>query len=276
MIMQYSRKSRYVYLFAVGMTSLVILPACEEEEVAVGEPSTISFVTLQDISNEGDGLVKILINMDKPQNTETVVHFKVNGNATLAAPGTDYPDYELLSESPVVIKKGETSTAIEVRIIEDRNFEQQLENIIFSLDGILSGNAVLSTDYRKLTHVHEIEENDYMLFLEWESEEVSDLNMFIEMPNKSLLSADSESGFEEVTIANVKDQERYYVDIWFNSGNTPVSYQLKSLNAGEKEKKILVNGNFSSEQVSKISERGTESFQNYLMIKEGRALKVLK
>ncbi|WPP51290.1 Calx-beta domain-containing protein [Catalinimonas niigatensis] len=275
--MEYLLKANLNRLLSIGITSLLVLSACKEEDVAVGDPSIVSFALAQDASKEGDGIVKVLINLDKAQNTETVIHFKVDGNATAFSSIPTQADYELLSDSPLVIKKGETSTAIEIKLIEDHDFEQQFENLILSLDGILEGNAILSSDFRKLTHVHEIEENDYLLFLEWESEQEVDLNMFIEMPNKSLLSANSERGFEEITMINVKDQEQYFVDIWYNSGESQVSYQLKSLNAGEKEKKILVDGIFSTDLTSKNSSSiPDQSYQDFLMIKKGRELIVLK
>lgn len=272
--MQSVIKNRFASLLSIGVLSLLVFSACKEEEVAIGDPSIVSFAQSNDISNEGESTIKILLTLDKPQNTETVVHFKVEGNAT---PGTTNSDYELLSDSPLVFKKNETQVAIEIMLAEDKIFEQHLENIIISIDDVLEGNAILNPVRQKLIHIHEIEENDYQLFLEWESDQKADLNMFIELPNKNLLSANSSGGFEEITMTNVKDQERYYIDVWHNGGESQVSYQIKTLSAGEEDKKILVNSSFDPVHGSKSSDSSEEStYQNFLMIKEGRELKVLK
>ncbi len=265
-------------LFTMGIVSMLIFPSCrEEEEVAVGDPSMLTFESSYAVSKESDGLLKVFLKLDQPQNTQTVVHFKVAGNAIKAYPGIKNADYELITESPLTIKKGETQAAIEIKLLEDQAFEQQLENIVLSIDGILEGNAVISDDLQQLIHVHDIEENDYQLYLEWESAQEADLNMFIEAPNKSLFSGNNLSGFEEITITNVKDQAQYFLDIWHQSGESPVSYQLKGLYAGEKEKKILTSGVFDSGHTNKKpgTSDGNE-VQNFLLIKEGKSLKVLK
>lgn len=264
-------------LLPFGIISLLIFIACQEEDVAVGDPSIVTFALTRDASKEGDGVVKVMINLDKAQNTETLIHYNVDGNATLSSNGTEHADFELLSESPISIKKGETSTAIEVKLIEDHDFEQQFENIIFSLDRVIKGNAVLNADFRKLNHVHEIEENDFLLFLEWESDQQADLNIFIELPNKSLLSSEKIGEFEEITMINVKDREQYFVDIWYQSGESQVNYQLTSLVAGEQEKKILTDGSFSNHSMNKSSNGSADpSHQDFVLFKEGRELKVLK
>ncbi|MEK6478750.1 Calx-beta domain-containing protein [Catalinimonas sp. 4WD22] len=269
-------KYRFVRFFCIGLYLLLFLPACQEEDVATGEPSQVSFQQSAGYSNENDGIIKIPIQLDMPQNAETLVHFSLGGNAILANLNVQNPDFELLTESPLTIKKGESIAFVEIKILDDSQFEQDYENINLQLERIVSGNAVLSNDVNQLTYNHEIVENDYKLYLEWDAAQTVDLNMFIELPNKELISANNTSGFEEVTVINVKDQEQYFVDIWYQGEETLVSFELKGLNAGETEKKLLLNGSFNSDLNSKSTQNKNETnYQNYLMIKEGHNLKIL-
>lgn len=266
----------FVRFFSISFCAILLLSSCKDEDIASGEPSTISFHHNDGYSSENDGLIKIPIQMDKPQNAETLVHFTISGNAVQADANVEKTDFELLTESPFAIKKGESYAYIEVKILEDSHFEQELENFSIRLDRIVSGNATLHPNLQMLHYSHEIIENDYKLFLEWDAPELVDLNMFIELPNKELISANNDSGFEEVTITNVVEQEQYFVDIW-NDGNHPqVSFHLKSLSAGEKEKKTILSGSFSADKNGKnVSEEDENFFLNYLMIKEGQSLKIL-
>lgn len=269
-------KYHFVRFCCIGFSSLLFLTACQEEDVATGEPSQVSFQQNSGYSNENDGIVKIPIQLDMPQNAETLIHFTLGGNAIQANVNVSNPDFELLTESPLSIRKGESMAFIEIKILDDTQFEQDYENINLQLERIVSGNAVLSIDANQLTYSHEIVENDYKLFLEWDATQTVDLNMFIELPNKGLISANNTSGFEEVTVINVKDQEQYFVDIWYQGEESLVSFELKSLNAGEKEKKLLLNGSFNTDLNGKNTENKNETnYQNYLMIKEGQGLKIL-
>jgi hypothetical protein len=272
-------KTSFSYLLPVFAFSTVVFSSCKDEDlVAVGEPSQVYFEVDHGRSDEGSGMLRINIMMDKPQNVPTYINFKVEGNASAGMLSSSGSDYELITESPAVIAKGQTSTSIELLIHEDEDFEQQLENIIFRIDAVLEGNAILSDNFQQRTHVHEIIENDYLMFLEWESdqeEDEVDLNMYIELPNKELISADNPQGFEEITITNTRSLQQYFVDIWYHKGSANVAYQLKCLKAGEKEKQVLVSGRFNPGLSSKSDNNSNpEAIQNYLMIKEGKELRI--
>lgn len=267
-------RPQFIYLCSAAL-SLFLLSSCsQDEEVAVGAPSEISFALNAQTASEGQGIVKININLDKPQPVRTVLNFRVGGNAVSSLQSMLQADYELITDPPLIIPEGETSAAIELRILEDENFEPELENIIFSLDAVLEGNAVLSEDLSQLSHTYSIQENDYQLFLEWENPEI-DMNLYVEMPNKGLLASENSTGFEKVTITNARENVQYYIDVWINESSSEVQYSLKFQKAGENLKETLVNDNFKPMLPIDQEEKRTEVLKNYLLVKAGRDLRIL-
>jgi len=269
-------KSSIPYLVSLALSYSFLFWSCSSDEpVAVGEPSTISLETDKLVIDEGENTVMLNILLDKPQNVRTIVNFRLGGNATSNLASLHGADYEVITEPPVIIPAGEQVATIELRIIEDEIFEQKLENIILTLDAVLEGNAALSDNAKSLTQSLDIQENDYRLFLEWrnpENEQVN-MNLYVELPNKELLASEKTTGFEEVTIVNARENEQYYVDIWYQDGNTEADYLLKCLRAGETEKKVLVEGHFNSDNLrNNPSDQFTELINNHLLVRSGRDL----
>lgn len=267
-------RNHFVKLLSLSLITSLLISSCQEEDVATGEPSTVYFQQSDGTSYESGGLIKIPVYLDMPQNAETLVQFNISGNALVADNFTQNPDYELITESPLSIPKGESMAYIEVRIIEDQIFEQEFENFSFQLERIVDGNASLSGNSQLLSYTHEIIENEYQLKLEWDQAEGSDLNMFVELPNKSLIEASGNSGIEELTVINVKDQEQYYLDVWYE-GEASVAFQLKSLQAGVKEARLLLSSSFNPGNEKTNASEAQSNSQNYLLIKDGGSLKIL-
>lgn len=269
-------KSSIPYLVSLALAYSFLFWSCSSDEpVAVGEPSTISLETDKLVIDEGENTVKLNILLDKPQNVRTIVNFRLGGNATSTLASLPGADYEVITEPPVIIPAGEQVGTVELRIIEDEIFEQELENIILTLDAVLEGNAALSDNAKSLTQTLDIQENDYRLFLEWQNPENEQVNMnlYVELPNKELLASEKTTGFEEVTIVNARENQQYYVDIWYQDGNREADYLLKCLRAGETEKKVLVEGLFNSDNLrNSPSDQFTEMINNHLLVRSGRDL----
>lgn len=271
------KKQRFTYLVCMAMLYSIALSSCSSDEpVAVGEPSVISFVPGASVLDEGSGTMQVNIQLDKPQNVRTVVNFRVEGNAVSNLSSLKNADYELITEPPLIIPAGEQQASIELRILEDEVFEQERENIILTMDAVLEGNATLSNNPRNLSSTYEIQENDYRLFLEWQNpeDEAVNMNLYVELPNKELLASENTEGFEELTIVNARENEQYYVDIWYQDGETEADYQLKCLKAGERNKTVLLRGKFNA--VNSRNDRGEkaqELINNHLLVRAGRDLK---
>jgi hypothetical protein len=271
------KKPLFNYFVCISTVSAIALSGCNSDEpVAVGEPSEIYFESQSVIVNEGEGTVSLNVTLDKAQNVRTIVNFKVEGNAVSSLQSLRQADYELITEPPLIIPAGETTAAIEFRILEDEVFEQEIEKIVFTMDAVLEGNAELTNNPRSLTHTYEIQENDYRLFLEWENpeDEALDMNLYVEMPNKALLASENTDGFEELTIVNIRENEQYYVDIWYQDGEVETEYTLQCLRAGENAKRVLVKGHFNAlNSRNERGEKATELINNHLLVKAGRDLK---
>jgi len=271
------KKPIFTYLVCISSLTGIALSSCDSDEpVAVGEPSEISFESQSMVVNEGEGTVNLNVSLSRIQKVRTVVNFKVEGNAVGSLSSLSDVDYELITEPPLIIPAGEQSASIELRILEDEVFESELENINFTLDAVLEGNAELSKNPRSLSHSFEIQENEYRLFLEWlqPEEQHVNMNLYVEMPNKALIASENTDGFEELTIVNAKENEQYYVDIWYQDGEVETEYSLKCLRAGENIKKVLLKGHFNS--VNSRNDRGekvSELINNHLLVKAGRDLK---
>jgi len=277
--MLYFNKPHLTLLFSTTLISLLAVVSCrqEDEAVAVGDPSKVSFILTEQSHDEGEGTVTIDIKLDRPQNVRTVLNFQVGGNATSNLISLSEADYELLTQPPIVIPEGQTSAVIEVRLVEDKNFEPTLEQIDFHLNAILEGNAVLSDDANTLSHTCYIQENEYKLFLEWdhpEGEKV-DMSLYVELPNKELLASEGDGDHEELTIVNTQENQQYYVDIWLNKGDTDVKYNLKTLKAGTEQKKTLIDGHFYPEKTNNQEDNRTELLKNHLLIRSGNDLRIL-
>ncbi len=269
-------KSTFPYLVSLTVAYSFLFWSCSSDEpVAVGEPSLISLETDKLIVDEGENTVKLNILLDKPQNVRTIINFRLGGNATSTLASLHQADYEVITEPPVIIPAGEQVATVELHIIEDEIFEPELENITLTLDAVLEGNAALNDNPASLTQTIDIQENDYRLFLEWhnpENEQVN-MNLYVELPNRELLASEKTTGFEEVSIVNAQENEQYYVDIWYQNGETEVDYLLKCLRAGETEKKVLAEGHFSSDNSrNNSSDRFTELINNHLLVRSGRDL----
>lgn len=271
-------KLNSLYLLISALILTIMLSSCQEEaEVAVGAPSEIAFALDAQTYDEGSGTVKVNVILDKPQNVRTVLNYRIEGNAISNLKSILQADFELITEPPLIIPKGETTAAIEFRIVEDEIFEADLESIVFKLDAVLEGNAALTEDLNRLTHTINIQENDYKLFLEWENTDNSnvDMNLYVELPNKKLLASEKSAGFEEVTIVNARDNEQYYVDVWLNEGDALVNYYLKCQKAGSTEQETLLNDHFVPGVNAGQEENRSELLKNYLLVRAGKDLKIL-
>ena len=270
-------KNYLTYIFSSLIMSSFVFSSCKETtEIAVGDPSEISFAVNAQSGDEAIGTVKVNISLDKPQNVRTVLNYRVAGNAISTLTSLQEADLELITEPPIIIPKGETSTFIEFRVLEDENFEPELENIIFELDAVLEGNAVLSEDASKLTHTFNILENDYKLFLEWDNPDGNvDMSLYVELPNKKLLASENSTEFEEITIANARENEQYYVDVWMNKGEGQANYSLKCLKAGSVVKETLLKDHFIPASADEQDGRRSELLKNYLLVRAGKDLKIL-
>jgi hypothetical protein len=100
------------------------------------------------------------------------------------------------------------------------------------------------------------------------------MNLYVEMPNKALLASENTDGFEELTIVNIRENEQYYVDIWYQDGEVETEYTLQCLRAGENAKRVLVKGHFNAlNSRNERGEKATELINNHLLVKAGRDLK---
>ena len=268
---------RTTYGFLLFSFVILLISCNKDEGIAVGPPSTVYFEFSDQQVNESDGLVSVTVLLDKPQNVKTVINFDVSGNAINNESSSINGDYELVSSSPLIIPAGEISGNIELRLIEDNNFESQNEHIGLTLNAILEGNARLSESTNLLSHKCDIRENDFKILLEWTSHDDSpaDVEMFVELPNNQIVSSIDNQGVEELTIANTKTDERYFVDIWYKEGTSVIDYKLTFLKSGHTEQTILHEGHLDPFESSEVGSEESDVLKNYLLVKDGQDLVVL-
>ncbi|MFP4094458.1 MAG: hypothetical protein ACLFUB_08245 [Cyclobacteriaceae bacterium] len=271
-------KIQSAFSFLPLLFVLILSSSCSEEEVVIsGDPSLVFFESEYHEVAEGSGIYKVIVKMDKPQNSKTAVHFTLNSNAEAVHSGIhETADFELLTESPIIIPEGAQQAEIELFIIEDERFEQNPEMINFKLEAVLSGNAEVAASASEFALM--IKENDYELSLEWNTEtqnpDDANINLFVELPNHYLFSSSNENGFEKLTLTNVNDKNEYLVNILYADGISPADFSLRCFSAGNDEGQVLVNGSFA--KIDSIQSEGrAEVLKNYRMKKSGGELKII-
>lgn len=219
--------------------------------------STVRLDKTSGNSSEGDGEQHLIVRLDKPQEGSTIINFQAQGSATIGISSNSHMDVELLTESPMVIKAGETEDTIKYRLIEDEVFEPVTEQFSIILSSIVTGNAQL--DAKRTTYTHVLEENDYELTLTWEAQAVDsaealsdtvDLDLSVELPNSVYLYSNSQEGFEQLLLANISPPDSYRVNVWYYQGNANISYRL-TYRSADAEERLLASGSFAHDEAGK-------------------------
>lgn len=112
--------------FGLGFTS------CKEDEPPV--PPKLSFAESSMTVDEGDGIIRVEVVLDKPYSKDLNIDYQVGGTASdQDAVGTVGADFEIDGTHGVVqIASGQTSGFIEIEIYDDVVFEED-ETIVLSL-----------------------------------------------------------------------------------------------------------------------------------------------
>lgn len=223
--------------------------------------STISLATAAGTSAEGAGIQRVVVRLDQPQAGKTVINFQVDGSATIGASRYHATDVKLLTESPLMIKAGETEAFIEFQALEDQLFEPVTEDLQITLNGVLKGNAVLAS---QSTYRHLIEENDYELTLSWEAADSVELILLVDQPNSVYLVSKQQSSAEQLLLTDVAPLSDYRLQVWYYQGKEDVRYTL-TYRAVDADEALLIQGTFSHDEASNdfdaTSGRGLHRFQ---------------
>ncbi len=122
---------------SVFLSLLLITWGCVEEEVIniyPPESSSIQFSnstkTTYEESKSDTFSIKVVLN--KPSVKDEVIEFNFNGSATLGQ------DFQLITSSPLIIKAGDSTGVIKLRINKDSAVEPEIENCIVTFKSLSS------------------------------------------------------------------------------------------------------------------------------------------
>jgi Calx-beta domain len=208
--------------------------ACEEDESVVG------FDTTARIGQEGDGIQEVSINLGKKVTSSVTINFIVGGSASLDG------DYKVLSNTnysltamSLVVKEGESEGLLRFQLIDDSQYEDKNEFILFEITGI--SDSELNASLRHTQFTFEIKDNDtpridaLQVDLSWTvgegiSIDAVNFDLYLarevvisneEITNYELVegfSSTNKKGFESLVIDSQTADETYYVFIRFVEG----------------------------------------------------------
>lgn len=210
-------------------------------------PATISFLKETSVVSEGAGVAKVSIVLDKEAPGDIVLNFTLMGSAEIGS------DFE--STGVVSILSGSMEGELIINIVDDDTFEfdpEVIEAFGEKLEITLSavtGNALLSTEASKITHLLVIEENDqepYLLIeLSWKDKATGDAgdvdmdlvfwyestpgsNKFQLGPQALQLGTSIGTGFEFLTLSGLTPDTNYGLTfLYFEGTATDLEFTVK-------------------------------------------------
>lgn len=118
-------KNYPAYMLSVALLAALVFgfSSCKEDEPAV--PPKLSFSSATMTVTEGDGVIEVPLNLDKPYGKKLTIEYTLGGTAKdQDAVGTADADYKVVGDhGVVVIESGTTSGVIKLELYDDAIFE---------------------------------------------------------------------------------------------------------------------------------------------------------
>ncbi len=271
--------NRFYKISVIAPSLLLVVMGCEEVNHQI-KPSIVSFETTRGVSREGSGIQEIQVILDHPQESETVISFTLEGSATEESHTRyGFSDYELLTPSPLVMKKGQTTGIIRFQVQEDDIFETDEEYFQIKLSNLLDGNIQLdeNTDYLVYTHI--IEENDFRLDLLWneENEEAfPEIDFYLEGYDNTLLFSENHELGKTINVTNADANSSYFLEIGYIPQQEEKAYSLM-IYRNALPTLTLFSGFLVAEQPTNAHYNGENyRLQNFRLIKNGNDFVLFK
>jgi hypothetical protein len=238
--------------------ALMILNSCKDDPAP---PAAVSFDIIEQATTESNGAltsfhpslqsggvgqdIKVKIALDKALADNAVLSYSVGGTASktstyVASTGAgDVNDYNIdgtqaKDTQSLIIEKGATEAYITITVFEDWNFEVDdtdsdgnfIENIILTLESVVSGPIKLGTD--KLTYTLTIKEDDDVFFLYWPKAVDADLDFFV-LKDASFMNGSQDKNTDGyVTSDGQYRTEALFLPAGYPDGTYSLSYPFHS------------------------------------------------
>lgn len=182
----------------VAVAGLMMIASCKDDE----KPrANISFTASEEEVLEGQGIVEVKINLDKPMSETVVLSYTLDGTAQQgsALNSDDEDDYLVESNNGLVlITAGATEAVIEIGIYQDayeydEDNEVSYETIIITLNSVLAGPAQIVPTQN--IHTLKILEDDLLMYLDWHTGTPGnpgdvDMDMYVSIDNPETTAQD--------------------------------------------------------------------------------------